>query len=311
MPSTAELENFVDTLVTRSLAPTTLAKYISTWKNFTNFLGSRNLPHFSNVKAGHIALYLGNLANNGLKHSTICSRLSAIEWFLKINGNDDPSRRVLLQRVLKGINNISVSKVKKNLPITKRLLSEIVGIISFATSTVYESVLIKACFLLAYHAALRAGEFCCSGSTKHTIKIENVTLIRDSAETKISFKKDSFKHSKEPALFILPPSGDVVNCPVEALLRYLKVRPSTGGPLFVTREGKPLLRAKIAKILKACIVNCGLEPEFYNTHSFRAGRASDLALSGVPKEVIKYTGRWSSNAFTKYVRFDRFHLPRL
>ena len=70
------------------------------------------------------------------------------------------------------------------------------------------------------------------------------------------------------------------NCPVEALLRYLEARPSTGGPLFVTREGKPLLRAKIAKISKACIVNCGLEPEFYNTHSFRAGRASDLALAG-------------------------------
>ena len=144
---------------------------------------------------------------------------------------------------------------------------------SFATSSVYESVLIKACFLLAYHAALRAGEYCCSGSTKHTIKIGNVALIRDSVATKISFKLESFKHSKEPALFFGPVRGrsKLPSRGVVAVLGSKTIyRRST---FFVTREGKPLLRAKIAKISKACIVNCGLEPEFYNTHSFRAGRA--------------------------------------
>ena len=60
---------------------------------------------------------------------------------------------------------------------------------------------------------------------------------------------------------------NVVNCPVEALLRYLKVRPSSAGPLFVT-EDKSISRAKITKILKASILICGLEPEFYNTLSF-------------------------------------------
>ena len=47
----------------------------------------------------------------------------------------------------------------------------------------------------------------------------------------------------------------------------------------------------------------------YNTHSLRAGRATDLAIVGTPDAIIKETGRWTSNAYVKYVRFNSFVLP--
>ena len=40
----------------------------------------------------------------------------------------------------------------------------------------------------------------------------------------------------------------------------------------------------------------------FKTHSFRIGRATDLAAEGVNADTIKMMGRWSSNVFCKYIR---------
>jgi hypothetical protein len=37
-------------------------------------------------------------------------------------------------------------------------------------------------------------------------------------------------------------------------------------------------------------------------HSFRIGGTTHLLLSGVPPDVVKTTGRWSSDAFLRYWR---------
>ena len=50
-----------------------------------------------------------------------------------------------------------------------------------------------ALFLLAYHACLRAGELC-SNSTKHTIIIENVEIIKTNDNTGINIMLESQKH---------------------------------------------------------------------------------------------------------------------
>ena len=47
----------------------------------------------------------------------------------------------------------------------------------------------------------------------------------------------------------------------------------------------------------------------YNTHSFRVGKASDMAVAGVPEAVIRKAGRWSSDAFKRYIRFTLFKMP--
>ena len=48
----------------------------------------------------------------------------------------------------------------------------------------------------------------------------------------------------------------------------------------------------------------GLGPAGYNIHSLRVGKATDLALGGASDAVIRESGRWASNAFLKYLRFE-------
>ena len=72
---------------------------------------------------------------------------------------------------------------------------------------------------------------------------------------------------------------------------------------------KPLRRAEAARGLKHGLRRLGVDPARYNTHSFRAGRATDLALAGAFNQVIKASGRCSSDAYMQYVRLETLSLP--
>jgi hypothetical protein len=55
------------------------------------------------------------------------------------------------------------------------------------------------------------------------------------------------------------------------------------------------------KELKAACAGIGLNPVLFATHSLRRGSVSDQFANGVPDKVIKYSGRWRSNAFEAYI----------
>ena len=55
------------------------------------------------------------------------------------------------------------------------------------------------------------------------------------------------------------------------------------------------------KDLKTACAAIGLNPALFSTHSLRRGSVSDQFANGVPDKVIKYSGRWKSNAFETYI----------
>jgi hypothetical protein len=54
------------------------------------------------------------------------------------------------------------------------------------------------------------------------------------------------------------------------------------------------------KELKSGCASIGLNSAPPPTHSLRRGNVSDQFVIGVPDKVIKYSGRWRSNAFESY-----------
>ena len=48
----------------------------------------------------------------------------------------------------------------------------------------------------------------------------------------------------------------------------------------------------------------------YNTHSFRIGRATQLAKDNETEATIKSTGGWKSAAYNKYIRPNNSALPQ-
>ena len=91
-----------------------------------------------------------------------------------------------------------------------------------------------------------------------------------------------------------------VICPVTALRQYLHVRvPVVVGPLFLFQNRCFLTRQFVSDFLHRALpnINC-------NTHSFRIGGASAAASAGVSDAVIKILGRWSSDAYRRYIRLS-------
>ena len=118
----------------------------------------------------------------------------------------------------------------------------------------------------------------------------------------------SYKHSNGAFTFKIKANYSKY-CPVLALLKFCRSRGDSGGVFFVKKNGRPVGRNFLVSRLKSWLCKLGLNSELYNTHSFRIGRATDLAKVGVPEQVIKATGRWKSEAFARYIRFDDFTLP--
>ena len=125
----------------------------------------------------------------------------------------------------------------------------------------------------------------------------------------MTFNLLSYKHSVKPQGLSLSPEPELLICPVYNLLLYLAVRPKVGLTLFVDRKGTPVNRCFVARHLKDLLAAVGENPQEFNTHSLRVGRATDLALAGSSDAIIRQTGRWKSNAYLGYVRFNLFHLP--
>ena len=53
--------------------------------------------------------------------------------------------------------------------------------------------------------------------------------------------------------------------------------------------------------LKSACSAVGLDSSLFGTHSLRRGSTTDQFLHGIPDKVIKYSGRWRSNAFERYI----------
>jgi hypothetical protein len=111
-------------------------------------------------------------------------------------------------------------------------------------------------------------------------------------------------------------SGDPVLCPilgwssvVRRLLTYIGVSPAMPVNTYQTSSGVlKQLTSKTALLRLRAAVQCigkdilGFGPEDIGLHSLRSGAAMAMYLAGVPVYTIMLIGRWSSDAFLRYIR---------
>ncbi|KAG2342071.1 hypothetical protein BDR05DRAFT_887101, partial [Suillus weaverae] len=92
--------------------------------------------------------------------------------------------------------------------------------------------------------------------------------------------------------------------PKAALLNHLAVNdPAPDSHLFAWKHPKgmrPLTRSEFWKRISGIVKRVGLGN--LKGHSLRIGGTLEYLLRGVPFDVVKAMGRWSSEAFTIYLR---------
>ena len=84
-------------------------------------------------------------------------------------------------------------------------------------------------------------------------------------------------------------------CPCEVICEYTLthgVNKTADEPFFIFRDATPVKPENFHSILKACILDIGLDHDLYNTHRSRKGQAKDLIKAGISVETIKEMGRW-------------------
>ena len=67
-------------------------------------------------------------------------------------------------------------------------------------------------------------------------------------------------------------------------------------------DDNPTHSGDLANMLCRLCEFLNLPHQYLKLHSLRIGGSSQLHLSGVPVHKIKEMGRWSSDAFKKYIR---------
>ena len=91
---------------------------------------------------------------------------------------------------------------------------------------------------------------------------------------------------------------------MESLLRYFHLRGSNPGPLLC------LTRVKLNSIISNLLNVCNIGGD-YTGHSFRMGAATTAARVGIPNNMIKTLGRWSSEACRLYIRPSEDDIARV
>ena len=167
----------------------------------------------------------------------------------------------------------------------------------------------QAIISLQFHACLRIGELVISKNPEHVIKKKQIKMHKKNLKIKFV----SYKHSRnsKPKI-VVAKNPDETICPVKLTKRYHSIRPKTSkyDPYFISNRSKPLYRTDIAKVLKDSIVNIGLNPKNYNTHSLRSGKATELYIKQCPEPILKSFGRWRSDAHRNYIKPDVINIPK-
>ena len=92
-------------------------------------------------------------------------------------------------------------------------------------------------------------------------------------------------------------------CPYSALQNMWRLLPDDSGIAFRRPDQKPLIYSQFQSLLRVFLTSIEEPAELYSSHSFRRGGTTFAFLCGVPSELIKTLGGWSSECYLKYLQF--------
>ena len=158
---------------------------------------------------------------------------------------------------------------------------------------------------LAFYGFLRVGEFTATPLHQAPLRRCNVWFVGH--QLKVLLRRSKSDQWGRETVVSVGCSRDS-SCPVSSMKRYLECCPApSSSPLFIWEDGSPLTARRFQSQLRVYFGKLGLDPDQFNTHSFRIGAATTAAKVGISSGVIKQLGRWQSRAFKTYIRCDPQH----
>jgi hypothetical protein len=110
-----------------------------------------------------------------LAASTITTYILALSYVHKIHSLPDFSSNFLVKKCLHGYSN-SLKTPDKRLPITNDMLEKLVVSVEKTCTGLFIRILVRAMFLLAFHALLRIGEITSNKGKPSTLSYSDITF---------------------------------------------------------------------------------------------------------------------------------------
>lgn len=298
--------------IRRSLAPATLRSYRSVVRQFMIFCDQEHIPTSARTPASEPLLCA--FVANGLGQvsgSTMRNRLAALKaWHSANNWTWYGSDR--LKRILKGIDNTNPRiPLPKRPPVSIHSLEILARRLDPNDAT---DIAILACACAAFWGQCRLGELLPTSSRTSTLELlPRRRSIRHSPGNKYTWilnipaTKTSQKGQDIPLVRQKGPTD-----PLLTLHNHLqRNKAPLHLPLFTVmsrKEGPRILTKKM--FLDRCNdIWTNAKLPALTGHCFRIGGTTHLLLAGVPPDVVKTMGRWSSDAFLRYWRSTELIAP--
>lgn len=279
------------------MAPSTRLAYSRTLREFARLRGSLDYWLIASpFTEQEVLRYIAFLFNGGFSPSSIISKLSAITFWIRVKGWPLVTQGHLVKQALRGARSLSASSSSAKFPITPDILKQLCNVLPNLGVSKFDACRLRAMFLLAFHGFLRAGEIC---GSRHALQLDDIRSTYSFIQ--ITFR--SFKFSKGRSHCVFIPASNTAYCPVHALRNYLQLRGPVKGALFLEEDGSPGSLSAFRKILVVAASAAGLNSKGLTPHSFRVGAATAAAAIGIPDDSIQRMGRWSSWAFTRYIKY--------
>lgn len=291
-------------LLSSGFAANTKNVYSNALKHFSKFRSSYQLQQLWPVPREHWDLYLAFLFNKGLAYSTASTYISAIRTQHKLLGLPDGSTQYPFVKMMEGYRRSNTASDSR-MPITYPILEVIINKLNSVCHSQYETLLFQAAFSLAFFGLFRVGELVYGSADRADAPLLMTDIIQMKHNQSFLVKlRRSKTNQNGPPVLITIDAIKTVACPVVAMQSYLSARHKLAGTqyLFCHRDGSPLTRYQFGAVLSKVVRSTMYSSERFKSHSFRIGAATWLAEKGIPYQEIKKKGRWSSDAFLRYIR---------
>lgn len=239
---------------------------------------------------------------------TLANYVYAIKAWHTLHGQPWRVRQDELKAVLEGATELTpdTSKRTKREPFSTKLILDIRARLDLSKPL---DAAVYACLTTAFYALCRLGELTVKSlkafDPKKHVKRSNVEMdVKDRHDllvTKIFLPRTKTSDNGQGVYWA---QQDNHTDPKTALLNHFAVNnPTAESHLFAWKHPKgmrPLTRTEFWKRVSGIVKGARLGN--LKGHGLRIGGTLEYLLRGVPFDVVKSMGRWSSEAFTMYLR---------
>lgn len=206
---------------------------------------------------------------------------------------------------MKGLKRCNPHTVKAALPITPDILLRIRETLNFEDNNMrtYWCLSLFSFFLMCRKSNL-VGK---SNDISTCLKRKDISVFDDYLIVHFSWSKTIQFGERYLDIPILKKKSCPL-CPVSAFKDMCSSFPvSLDFPAFVIRHAgkiKPVSYGMFQDFIKKSIMQLGINPQNYSSHSFRRGGATWAFKCGVPADLIQLQGDWRSDAYKLYLKYD-------